>query len=186
MKKILILAFVLVLAFTSLTLTACEAFIEAFNEGFHGTPDEETQTVNSSESELSMEFPKSWKKETLHEDASVQMGHLAREQYMMVFEEPVSDFPLGFTLGDYADVILESMADTVDTDSAPSIKNTQIGGISAKQFEISGTVDDLEISYLVTMIEHDGMIYQFCAWVLEKRYEYAKPIFDSILDSIDF
>ena len=188
MKKLLISITALVLILT--LFAGCSAFMKGFREGLEQTRGKDTegvQTVKSDRSSLSMEFPNSWKEASLHDVATIQMAFAAKEQYMIVIEESASDFDDGFTIDDYAAIILENMKTTVEVTGDSTITDTTIGGnLAAKQFELAGSIEKVKAKYLVTCIENDGIFYQFTAWSLQSKYDEAKPAFEDVLKSIAF
>jgi hypothetical protein len=185
MKKYILLLSALILLFT---LSGCSEFIRGFRDGIgSGDDSAATQTIKSAESNLSLEVPGSWREYDLHEQASIQMAHLAREHYLIVMEELGIDFVDDFTLQDYAEIIRNNMVDIVDNADNPVITDATIGNnINAKQFELAGTVDGIKIKYYVTFAKTNDVFYQFVTWSLQSRYDDAKPVFDEILRSATF
>lgn len=183
MKKniVFLLALVVMLVF----LSGC-GILESIKDSL-GDGEDGTQTIKSDVTGLSLEFPKSWKKEELNDVASIEMARLSKEQYMVVIEEEMADFEDGITVDDYAEIILENMSAAVEGSGNPTIKEVTIAdGIVAKQFELAGTISKIKAKYLVTCVENDGVFYQFTAWSLQSKYDAAKPVFDTILDTISF
>ena len=191
MKKILLSCMALLLSIV--LFTGCGAVMEGFKEGLQeGLGQTETantegvQTVTSYESTLSIDFPKSWKEEALNDVATIQMARTSKEQYLIVIEESSEDFDDDFTASDYIEIIMATMSGAVGASETPVIKDVVAGGIAAKQFELSGSVEKIKVKYLVTCLENDGVFHQFTAWSLQSKYDEAKPVFDSILEGISF
>jgi len=212
MKRILVFLSALVFVFS---LTGCSAFMEGFREGLAaesgvsetpaavsaerspsrerlsaGSDAGETQLIRSAESSLSLVFPGSWVEmegRDRNEFASIQMGQRLGDQYLLVIEEPTSDFDDDFTLFEYAYLILDEMTYLVNPTDTPLIEDVEIGdSIHAKQFELTGSVDRIRVRYLVTVVEYNDIFYQLVAWSTPSRYDTAKPIFMEILNSVTF
>ena len=147
---------------------------------------EKVQTITSDFSSISVDFPESWKTENLNDVATIQMARIAKEQYMIVIEEESVDFSDDFSVGDYADIIRTSMETVIETPEATEITDSVVGGVAAKQFELSGSVNKIKVTYFITCVENDGMFHQFTAWSLQSKYDEAKPVFESILESVVF
>ncbi|MCL1907444.1 MAG: hypothetical protein FWG08_05995 [Propionibacteriaceae bacterium] len=102
-----------------------------------------TWTVESTYSNLKLEIPTTWKEEDLNDDASIQVGSQIREQYLIVLEDSAVDFEDGFTLYDYADLVLDGMLEWVDTAVVPTIIDTEMAGFDARQFELNLCISNL-------------------------------------------
>jgi len=188
MKRLLISISTLVLTF--FLFTGCSTFAEGVKEGLEQAKSndiESVQTIKSDLSNISMSFPESWKEATLNDVATIQMSLEAKEQYMIVIEETSEDFEDEFTVDDYATIIMENMKTTVEGADVSMINESIIGNnISARQFELSGSVNKIKAKFLITCIEHEDVFYQFTAWSTQSKYEEAKPVFENILKSINF
>ena len=197
MKRVLLS--VTALALTLALFTGCGTIVEGFQEGLKEGLQEslgqsqskdignDVQTITSDFSALSVDFPKAWKTEALNDIAEIQMAQVSKEQYMIVIEESSEDFDADFTLADYTEIILYSMESAIETVEASAVADVAVGdGISAKQFELTGSVNKIKVKYLVTCIETEGFFHQFTAWSLHSKYNDAKPVFDTILNSISF
>lgn len=149
---------------------------------------EDTQTVQSGNSSLSLDFPKSWRETDLNDIATIKMAAIAKEQYMIVIEETSVNFAENFTLDDYTSIILGNTKQMLIDFEEPSVNEVMIGdNLAAKQFELTGTLENkIKVKYLVTCVENDGVFYQITAWSLQSTYDEAKPVFDDILKSATF
>ncbi|MCL2884124.1 MAG: hypothetical protein FWF49_01385, partial [Oscillospiraceae bacterium] len=146
-----------------------------------------TQVIKSTDSNLSLTFPASWSKQDMNDQATIQMALPSKEQYLMVIEESASDFASDFTLADYTSSVLTSMSAKLTGPNAPAINDAAVGGGSpAKQFELTGTLQQINLKYLVTCVELDGIFYQLIAWSTASKYDAARPAFDTILASLTF
>jgi hypothetical protein len=186
MKKFLIL--VITLALILNVFSGCTIVQNAIVKGINGFNDsDEVQTVTSEYSKLSVDFPKSWVEMSLNDVASIQMALAVKEQYMIVIEENSIDFEESFTVDDYSEVVLENMKVAVKTSENPVVSTTTIGsGLDARQFELTGSVDKINVKYLVTCVENNGVFYNFTAWSLLSKYDAAKTVFETILKSAAF
>lgn len=191
MKKFIVV--MLSLVFAASTLTACFSSGSGANspsdtsESSGVAEPEVTTAVTSPTSSLTLEFPESWAEFDLNEIASIQMGYTAKEQYFIVIEDYAEDFAPEFNLDQFAQLVVDNLTTTLAVSEAPVIADTQIAaGIAAKQLEVSGTVDGINITYLITCFYNEGTYYQALAWSLPSAYEEAKPVFDQIINSASF
>ena len=145
------------------------------------------QIVRSNTSGLVLEFPSSWTKDDLHDEASVQMSYPSGALYFCVLEGEASDYVDHFTLDDYGLFVLNNFLETTEVDGTPQYSETTIGtGNRVKQTELHTVIDGMKISYFITIAKAAGVYYQIHAWTLNSKYMDAKPVFDRILDSADF
>ena len=173
MKKVLSIVLAAVML---LCLTSC--FSSGGNDG--------VQTIRSSGSTLTMEFPKTWKTQKLNDEASIEMALASKEQYLVVLEESREHFAEGFTLNGYITLVKESMEPAVEGAQSTAIRDVQVGTLNAKQFDISGSVSGIKVTYLVTCFEANNIFYQVVAWSLQSKYTEAKAAFNTILGSVAF
>jgi len=144
------------------------------------------QTISSSESGLTIDFPKDWKESHTNTSASIEMDAPSGFQGILVLEEIKSDFSAGFTIDSYTSLVLDSMQGLVDSAEVSDIQDTQVGaGIPAKQFVISGEISGIKYVYLVTCIESNDRFYQLDFWATNSQYDASKPVFDDILTRIN-
>ena len=185
MKKFLVSILALTLILT--VLTGCNTVMEGFNKGIDSADTGEVQTITSSKSGLSLDFPESWKTAEMNELATIQMALMIKEQYMMVIEEAASDFEDDFTVGEYSEIIMKNMKAALDAAEGLEIKDATVAtDLAAKQFELAGSVEKVKIKYFVTCVKNDGVFYQFISWSIQSKYDEAKPVFENILKSITF
>ena len=179
MKKILTLTLILAILLFS---TSCSLLLELSKINNDGN-----QSIQSGESGLVMVFPKSWSKYELHDEATIQMCNMLKDQYFIVLEEDSIDFASDYTLEHYVSTIFENMRVGIDTSDKADFKDVVVGkNIKAKQFELAAIVEKIKVKYLVTCTEVDGIYYQFTAWSTQSKYDDAKPVFEEILDSASF
>ena len=108
-------------------------------------------------------------------DASLEIGNLLREEYLLIITEPKSDFPQDFGLLDYANLVGETMADTLEDPPAIELSNTQINGMNAYQHEMRGKSDGLDIVWWNTYLEGTDHYYQVISWTLQSKSSVALP-----------
>jgi len=147
------------------------------------------QAVTASGSGASLSFPSDWKATSSNSNsaASIQMENASASQFVMEIEESTADFSSGYTLADYTAQVQKNMVGNVTDGTMESISSCTIGAsIPAQQFEFSGTVQNINLRYLVTCTQDNNYFYQIIAWSTVSNYDAAKPVFQSILDTFKF
>lgn len=119
-----------------------------------------------------------WKKETgLIPDASIQATNIGKEEYMGVISEPKSSLG-GATLTDYYKAIKDNMEkNTVKNAKTTKPVNLKINNKKAIQFELSGEVDNVKITYLMTLVESSKDFHQVIFWTLQQRMDSKRELF---------
>jgi|GEM_PF-2568814 len=143
------------------------------------------QTVSSSDSSITLEFPSDWSAGNTNSDASIEMLNPTQSNGVTVITEAASDFRSDFNVDDYTSIVLQSNIDSLNSTDTPTVNDVTIGkNIPAKQFEVSGEIENTKLVYLVTCAEANGYFIQISAFSLPSQYESAKPVFKYILVSL--
>ena len=120
----------------------------------------------------------------MNKDAVIEMKLVSKGFYMLVAEATPPNAE--YTLGHYMEFLKKVVEPMVTSAEFTEVSDTVINGFSAKQFEMSGTLGQVETEFFITALEHDGMFYQLTAWADKTKYAEAKPVFDGILETITF
>lgn len=141
-----------------------------------------TKVAQTSDKVMQFQVPASWETiNGLNDEASFQMGHAYKEQYMIVISEPKIDFD--GTLAEYSVVttnnILSGLADNVKSEAT----EIDINGMKAIQCAISGTIQRLRVHYLHTVIVTENDFHQVLCWTLSSKKESVFPTFYEIINS---
>jgi hypothetical protein len=144
------------------------------------------QTMTSPTSSISLTFPGAWTEIDFGPNATIEMMHTAKERAMSVVEESSADYASGFTIHDYTELLKSVFESTAGEPVISTTTNVIIGEISAEQFEVSCVIEKNKLVYLITCFERDGTFYRIGAWTTPSKYDEAKPVFDSILETVTF
>ncbi|BBI33024.1 hypothetical protein [Cohnella abietis] len=138
----------------------------------------ETEVKTSEDGKLEITIPKGWDdKVELMPDADIQAMNGREEEYLVILRESKSDFADDFSLEEYRDIIIDNMAGSLINANVSEPKKLVINGMSALQYEISGEMDKLKVSYLATIIESDNNFTQVLFWTLLNRMENKREAF---------
>jgi hypothetical protein len=102
------------------------------------------------------------------EDATLMLGSLTSEEYLMVLSEATLDFPEGYTLNDFAELASNAIIDAATNPTATELTPVDIGGLAALNQEVTGTVSDIEVIYHNTFIQGQSHFHQIISWTLPK------------------
>ena len=135
----------------------------------NGTP----KTFTSTDGTCEVRVPPTWSKQTnLNDQAGIQVANTSKEEYLLVLTEAKRDFAADMTLDKYANIIVDAMKTkgTIKGITVTSPVHTQVGGLPAVQYEIEGTIDYLNLRYLVTFVDGKTHYHQIMTWSLASRF----------------
>ncbi len=116
-------------------------------------------------------------------DASLQIGDLAAQEFLLVVSEAKSDFEEGMEVGGFADLVAENIAAGLGDPESTKMVALTINGCPARQYEVSGTMDGLTITYLNTFVEGEAHFHQVLTWTLEEMKGKAFPELRKVVGS---
>ncbi len=143
----------------------------------------EPSTITATDGQSQITLPVGWSvQKDLHDDAELQAANLRQEQYVIVLTENKADF-VDTDLASYADVVLDSFLENVETEDRPTGRSVSINGAKALQYEIRGTVDNIKVVYWLTAVEGSQNYYQVLTWTLASKAEQNAPILQEVAQS---
>jgi len=131
------------------------------------------KTFTSTDGTTEVRVPSSWSTQAhLNDAASIQVANTSKEEYLLVLTESKQDFAPDMTLDKYANIIVDSMKTkgTVKGITVTTPVHIQVGGLPAVQYEIEGTIDYLNLRYLVTFVDGKTHYHQIMTWSLKSRF----------------
>lgn len=145
----------------------------------------EYQTVKV-KNKYSLEIPEFMSEaQTLNPEASLQYQNALREFYVIVLDEPKTQFPNqgAINLEEYKNIVLENMKMNLSEPKISPIEDTIINGLKAKLFSISDDTENIEIYYQFAYIESKSNFYQVMTWTLENKKDKFSNDMDKIIAS---
>ncbi len=134
---------------------------------------------------FSLEVPSSWQENnTLSEDASLGAANLRQEGYVLVIVDPFADFEEVIELEEYVELIFENMSGNIDNPRYGSeLTPVVIDGWPGYQRVLQGSVDNIKVTYLITLLEREENFYQVISWTLSSRFDGKYEEFQQIARS---
>jgi hypothetical protein len=125
--------------------------------------------------------PLAWRElSNLNDEAKLEAGNPVLEEYLIVLTEAKTDFAIPITLDRYAEINLGTLRRVVKGATVSSPTKLTIDGRNAVQYEVRGTVDLLNIVYLVTYVDGRKHVHQVVSWTLGSKYASNKSRFESV------
>lgn len=144
----------------------------------------EDRVMVSEDNLVQVKLPSHWNPmKDLNDDAQIQAGNARREEYMMVINDPKSDFD--GTLDEYGKVVVDLLTQNLENTSVTGPEKITINGNKGLQFEISGKIERINLRYLFTVFETSSSFHQLVQWTLNSKRDTAFPIFQKVLETFD-
>ncbi len=148
-----------------------------------GTPSAPERIVVSDDGLSSLALPGHWGRQTsLNSSATQQVADETREAYLVVItEEDDSVSPDG--LAAYAKSVVQSIAENLQGARVEDPRNITINQQQARQTKISGSMGDVDITYLSTVVVGKSGYYHLIAWTLSDYWGMNAGLLKSITNS---
>jgi hypothetical protein len=131
----------------------------------------EPTVLKGSDEQSQITMPKGWNEiESLHEKASIQIGDVANEVYVLVFSQSKEDFDQ-MNIDKYSELTRVSMLEAIKSPQLSSPSRLTINGNPALQYEIRGVVNNFKLVYLQIIIEGERNFHEIIAWTLASQFE---------------
>ena len=180
MKKILI--FLLAISMVAV-LAACSE--KEKNEDKDKVKDKDNVTVFKSEdNKYQVSASKGWEdaEGSLHPDSELQINDSSKEKYFITLLESKEDIT-DSSLQTYFDLVTEQFISSLDNPKQGDVNEITINGNNALQYTLEGTVDSVNVVYLVTIIETPTHYGQLMAWTLKSKWDGYKDEYTNLVNS---
>lgn len=127
---------------------------------------------NTSDGVASLQLPKNWTPLKVNPEASLQMGNLFAETYVLVISETkdeISTVMDDATLDDYSDLIINNMVETTPGLLATPKVSAPLNGMPAYHFKARGPVEGHAVVFIGVLIEGKQHFHQVLCWTLLDR-----------------
>ncbi|HEX8735240.1 MAG TPA: hypothetical protein VF721_07970 [Pyrinomonadaceae bacterium] len=142
------------------------------------------QTLISTDGKCQITVPGNWKKQTdLHDEATLQAGYLMGELYVIVLPETKQSFGSSVDIDYVTRAVREGLGGTVTGLVLSEPVPTIINGLPARQFEASGEVEKLKVTYLYAVVDAPQNYYQVITWTLTPRFQNNKGKLQEVISS---
>lgn len=146
-------------------------------------PSLQTQTEVSNDGLCQISLPAGWSTQTnLHADANIQVANIHDGLYLIVLTESKSDFE-NMSLEGHSELTRQRFLNNLQNGQIGEPNNFKINDQPALQYQISGTVDNVNIVYLHTTVEGKEHFHQIVAWTLSSKFEKNKAALESVINS---
>jgi bifunctional DNA-binding transcriptional regulator/antitoxin component of YhaV-PrlF toxin-antitoxin module len=130
------------------------------------------KVLASKDGKAQVTLPAGWREaQGLSEEADIQAMSSTGEMYVIVTSEAKEDFADDMTLDRVATLTRENVMMNLSSPEATSPTPLEIGGHQARQYELRGAVEGVNITYINTTVETPRNYYHIATWTLPSRFD---------------
>jgi len=171
-------------------ILGCSAFRKSrttnynFNSSNTSEKKSSAKVIKSTDGKFQVSVSDEWQTETtLNKLASIQVSNTGSEMYLIVITEPKRDFPRGYKLSAFTNIVRDQMLKTVSDAEATTPESVSVSGNSAMRYELSGTVNGIKAKYMNTTVETKDHFHQVLCWTRDSKFSTNKPGLLEVIDS---
>lgn len=165
------LSCLIILLFTIAVATGCDPAGSSGPASF--TSNDGSVTVNT---------PAGWSNYDSHDDGDLEIGNVSNDCYFLLLSENRSDY--AGTLQEHSDDTRSMLLQGATNVTQTGPKQLTINGFPAIQYNISATVDRLNIVYLHTTIQTNEKYHQTLAWTSASGFTKHESELQAIIASL--
>ncbi len=132
----------------------------------------------------------------LHDEASLKYGNIYKETYTVIIHENKDEFIDLFkeydeyneensVVENYSDVQIKMIRERLEVKRVIPYNVTEINKLEARQVQVEGKVDGMDITYMLAFVEGDENMYFIMNWAESKKIKKYEDTFKSIIDSFE-
>ncbi len=132
--------------------------------------------VVSPDGDMQITVPEGWKEDRqLNDQAQLQAANLDKELYLIVLSEAKADLPTDMNLVRHSEITRSIVVENLSNAEVTGPTSvTRVGEYPAVQYEIRGTLKDINVLYVHTTVETGDRFNQILAWTLPDNYDSSK------------
>ena len=175
------MAAVLAAAMLCVSLSGCNIITLVQNWGAVGE-----ETIESQYGDYSLTVTSGWVDATglLDPSAVLEVADKVREKYVVVllytWDEVVEDM----TLEEFSDYVSKYYSENIDNGRRTSEPDATVEGKSAPSYQVTGSVDGLDLTYWITCSEAEEGYFQTIGWTLKNMANKNKDDIQTVMHSL--
>lgn len=163
-----------------LVFAACN-FMEGVKKGVEQAA--QPKVVKSKDGKTQLTVPSTWSEDsTSNPTASLQVVNSLSGMYAAVVTESREDFKT-VALEKVTDVVRAQQGKRIEGATFTEPVQTTINGYPAMQYEVRGTIQNVNLAYLNTVVETPDNIHQILTWTLQSKFDANKPTLAEVAQS---
>ncbi|CAN5204581.1 hypothetical protein BH23VER1_BH23VER1_24640 [soil metagenome] len=147
-----------------------------------------TNEVVSDDGWVRLSVPARWSALNLgNRDASFTGGNMTTEEYVTLVSELKTELAEAFEeeidIDRYTEIISGGIQDSLDDAAMSDSEVAEIGGFPARRVGITGRMDELDLTYLLTVVESPDGFHQILGWTLTDLADTVIPLIRAVGES---
>jgi hypothetical protein len=141
------------------------------------------RTIVDKEGIFELTIPFGWLSDIdLHEKAQINVASPLKEAYLILIAENKMDFT-EMDVRTHSDITSGIIESNLNEPILSDPVEFEINGNKAIQYQISGSTDNINVTYLHTTVETKNYFSQIVAWSTKSKFESNRAAFDTIIQS---
>jgi len=142
------------------------------------------KVLTSTAGDCQLTVPGLWQTATgLHDDAIIQASYTLGDVHVIVLPDERQDFADTLTLDKFTKIIRDDLPTRFQDAQLTEPVATNINMLEAREFEVSGTVENIKVKYMYATVSSHNRFYQVIVWTTPSRYERNKSDMTNVVHS---
>ncbi|HIK42508.1 hypothetical protein [Thermoleptolyngbya sp. M55_K2018_002] len=138
----------------------------------------------SEDGQIAITLPSGWvKDDELNDRAQLEASNRAEQMYLIVLTQPKAEFR-GMPRETYAEITRGYLTRRLEKSEVSSpTPVSQVGGNPAVQYQVRGSLNNIDVLYLHTVVETPTRFAQILAWTPPADFEKNQPMLQQVIQS---
>ncbi|WP_068509701.1 hypothetical protein [Leptolyngbya sp. O-77] len=138
----------------------------------------------SDDGQIAITLPSGWvKDDELNDRAQLEASNRAAQMYLIVLTQPKAEFR-GMQRETYAEITRGYLTRRLEKSEVSGPTNvSQVGGNPAVQYQVRGSLNNIDVLYLHTVVETPTRFAQILAWTPPADFEKNQPTLQQVIQS---
>jgi hypothetical protein len=138
----------------------------------------------SEDGQTAIMLPTGWvRDDELNDRAQLEASNRAEQMYLIVLTQPKAEFR-GMQRDTYAEITRGYLTRRLEKSEVSGPTDvSQVGGNPAVQYQVRGSLNNIDVLYLHTVVETPTRFAQILAWTLPTDFEKNQPTLQQVIQS---
>ena len=145
----------------------------------------ESDNLTSTNGSVVLSLPSGWAEaESLNPEADLQAMNEQDNLFAIVLTEPKEDFDLD--VKEHSDLTIGTLLENVEEPDVIGPTDITLSGMPALQYQVTATIEGINVVYVHTTIKTDGYYHQILLWTTKSQFRKSEQELMGILDRLEF
>jgi hypothetical protein len=127
--------------------------------------------------------PGGWLSMELNDEASIEVGSVFSEEFMIVLIEDKHDFPDDMTIEDYSKLVKSGQAELLEDYRETGPEAVSVLNSTAHRYEFSGTMEDIDVTFWHYIVDEKDYWVQIMFWTTREHFDEVADKFKGVVRS---